>query len=123
MCGTLVQGALVLCERCSGDAQRDVMALLLQARATKVERQLSKLQSIWCARANVAACGAPAFGHLTHASMACTRRSVTCGGDDGGGCGVIACESLDCPVFFERRKRALELALATRTAHAALSSW
>jgi hypothetical protein len=39
--------------------------------------------------------------------------SVSCGGDDGTHRGAVVCESLDCPVLFERRKRVHELGICT----------
>jgi hypothetical protein len=60
---------------------------------------------------------------FTLLTRAVCPRSMACGGDDGSGRGVIVCESLDCPVHYERRKRSLELAAAEHRVRAAALSW
>jgi DNA polymerase zeta len=98
VCGAFEIGS-TLCKQCR-EARPDLVLLVLHGRASKLETQVAKVDAIWCAA-------------LAHArclpSDARAGRSTSCGGDDGQG-SVTECVSLDCPVLYERHKRAHELA-------------
>ena len=88
----------MLCKQCR-EARPDVALLVLHGRAAKLETQVAKLDAIWCAARAAVRCPS---------ADACAARSISCGGDDGQG--AVTCVSLDCPVLYERHKRARELA-------------
>ena len=95
VCDALTHAARPLCEGCRRMPQ--LAAAVLAARAGRLERH----------------------------SVTLTRICLHCGG--GGGRqthppgGSIPCNSLDCAVFFERRKTAHELAAATALSEAGLT--
>ena len=99
VCGAFEVGS-ALCKQCR-EARPDLVLLVLHGRASKLETQVVKLDAIWCA--------ALARARWVRPADARAGRSTTCGGDNGQG-GVTECVSLDCPVLYERHKRAQELA-------------
>ena len=86
MCDGLTHAQRPLCEACRADPQ--AAGAVLAARAARLE--------------------------AAHALL--VRVCLHCGGGGGGGAsfgpGGVACDSLDCGVFFERRKAAGEAAAA-----------
>lgn len=92
VCDGLTHAAQSLCDQCQADPQ--LAAAVLTARAGRLERQYVQLVRI-CLH-----CGAGG------------GRNVQTGG--------IVCDSLDCGVYYERRKVAHELAAASALGQAGL---
>ncbi|KAL3678075.1 hypothetical protein R1sor_021031 [Riccia sorocarpa] len=82
ICGEFTRAAHLLCSKCSSSPR--AAAILLPGRTARLEKEFKHLEAI------------------------CRH----CGGGDGGPEGNIACISLDCSVFFERRKVHRELVAA-----------
>lgn len=101
VCDGLTSAARPLCDECIAQPDRAIATLAI--RVARLERQHARLVRI------CAACGG---GGASDASL----RMLGAGGSARGPllvpCGGVACESLDCGVYFERRKTGQELAAA-----------
>lgn len=82
MCDALTLASAPLCEQCT--ANKALAAAVLSARAGRLERAAAQL----------------------------VRICHHCGGGGSMGLGGVACDSLDCGLFFERQKTRRELSAA-----------
>ena len=94
VCDALTHAAQPLCEACRQNPQ--LAAAVLAARASRLDRHSTTLVRI-----------------CLHCGGGGARQAPPPGGS-------VACDSLDCAVFFERRKTAHELAAALALADAGL---
>lgn len=145
VCDELTAARTSLCPRCTADACTSIATLC--ARLARLERQHRHMVRVCLhcgggggggGRATARPVPAAAAAAVGEADCgADTGLGLDCGGDgyatDGGsaaaaaaacaGSGGIVCDSLDCGVYFERRKLALELSALSTLQAAAEDLW